>query len=133
MPTSVPEDRAEAGSVAVSDERLYAHDVRTSVARIPGRAPVRLGWPGGNDRVPSCALAASLVGLVAYTPGPPPGAGPATNRRSCDGRHIRFSNTRLSFAGGGQKEDAMVADWIVIYAVLFILGAAVVGRVPAAA
>ena len=34
MPTSVPEDRAEAGSVAVSDERLYAHDVRTSVARI---------------------------------------------------------------------------------------------------
>jgi hypothetical protein len=31
-----------------------------------------------------------------------------------------------------QKEDAMVADWMLIYAVLFILGAAVVGRVPAA-
>ena len=30
------------------------------------------------------------------------------------------------------KEDAtMVADWIVIYAVLFVLAAAVVGRVPA--
>jgi len=34
MPTSVPEVRAEAGSVNVSDERLYAHDVRTTVARI---------------------------------------------------------------------------------------------------
>ena len=62
----------------------------------------------------------------------PPGCAPAsTNRPSCDGRHIRFSSLRLTFVHGLQKEDAMVADWIVIYAVLFVLAAAVVGRVPA--
>lgn len=32
---------------------------------------------------------------------------------------------------GWQKEEAMVADWIVIYAALFVMAAVVVGRVPA--
>jgi hypothetical protein len=53
------------------------------------------------------------------------------NRHSCDGRYIRLSSRRLTFSHGLQKEDAMVADWIVIYAVLFVLAAVVVGRVPA--
>jgi hypothetical protein len=65
--------------------------------------------------------------VALHAPARPP------NRHSCDGRHIRLSNRRLTFLHGLQKEDAMVADWIVIYAVLFIAGAVVVGRVPTAA
>jgi hypothetical protein len=78
------------------------------------------------------------AGASANTPGKcrrwPKGEGDApvsTNRPCCDGRHIPLSAVRLTYTYVWQREGAMVADWIVIYAVLFVLAAGVVGRVPA--
>ena len=54
-----------------------------------------------------------------------------TRRHSCDGHHIQFPAPHLTFDLQVKGGCDMVADWIVIYAVLFVLAAAVVGRVPA--
>jgi hypothetical protein len=50
-------------------------------------------------------------------------------RPSCDGRRIPLSAASLTSLHDWQREDAMVTDWIVIYAVLFVLAA--MGRLPA--
>ena len=59
MQTSVL-DRVEAGPVTVmplvtgGDQHIFAHDIRTTVARIPGGAPVRLGSPDRSDLALAC-------------------------------------------------------------------------------
>jgi hypothetical protein len=53
------------------------------------------------------------------------------HRHSCDRQHIQFRASHLPSALQVKGGCDMVADWIVIYAVLFVLAAAVVGRVPA--
>jgi hypothetical protein len=60
-----------------------------------------------------------------------PPRSPSGNRHSCDGRHIGSSAPHLACEVLVRGGCDMVADWIVIYAVLFILAAVVVGRVPA--
>jgi hypothetical protein len=56
------------------------------------------------------------------------------NRLPCDDDHIPFPATHLLWRSCLSKGGCdMVADWIVIYAVLFILAAVVAGRVPSAA
>jgi hypothetical protein len=52
-------------------------------------------------------------------------------QHSCDGDHIQFPAPHLAFESQVKGGFEMAADWIVIYAVLFVLAAAVVGRVPA--
>ena len=56
---------------------------------------------------------------------------PVPPSTSCDGQHIQFLAPHLPFDLQVKGGCDMVADWIVIYAVLFVLAAAVVGRVPA--
>ena len=63
--------------------------------------------------------------------GRPPGRRPPDHRHSCDGQHIQFRAPHLTSDLQVKGGCDMVADWIVIYAVLFVLAAAVVGRVPA--
>ena len=53
-----------------------------------------------------------------------------TNQPSCDGRHIGSSAQHLASHPSVRGGCDMVADWIVIYAVLFVLGAVIVGRIP---
>jgi hypothetical protein len=55
----------------------------------------------------------------------------ASHRHSCDGQHTRFPAPHLRFDLQVKGGCDMVADWIVIYAVLFVLAAAVAGRVAA--
>ena len=53
------------------------------------------------------------------------------NRPSCDGHHIALAAAPLLSGHVGPEEECdMIADWIVIYAVLFVLCAAVVSGVP---
>jgi hypothetical protein len=55
----------------------------------------------------------------------------ASHRHSCDGQHTRFPAPHLRFDLQVKGGCDMVADWIVIYTVLFVLAAAVAGRVAA--
>ena len=55
----------------------------------------------------------------------------ASRRRSCDGQHIQVPAPHLGFDLQVKGGCDMVAEWIVIYAVLFVLAAAVTGNVPA--
>jgi hypothetical protein len=55
----------------------------------------------------------------------------ASRRHSCDGQHIQVPAPHLRFDLQVKGGCDMVAEWIVIYAVLFVLAAAVTGNVPA--
>jgi hypothetical protein len=55
----------------------------------------------------------------------------ASRRHSCDGQHIQAPAPHLRFDLQVKGGCDMVAEWIVIYAVLFVLAAAVTGNVPA--
>jgi hypothetical protein len=80
----------------------------------------------------SLALPAELPsGAREQPPQSPPGRKPPAHRHSCDGQHIQIPAPHLTSDSQVKGGDDMVADWIVIYAVLFVLAAAVVGRVPA--
>jgi hypothetical protein len=62
---------------------------------------------------------------------PPMRPAPGLPSTSCDGQHIQFPAPHLAFDLQVKGGCDMVADWIVIYAVLFVLAAAVAGHVPA--
>jgi hypothetical protein len=55
----------------------------------------------------------------------------ASRRHSCDGQHIQVPAPHLRFDLQVKGGCDMVAEWIVIYAALFVLAAAVTGNVPA--
>jgi hypothetical protein len=88
-----------------------------------------------RERLPQLVMQneADSVRIQRMPPFPPPaGCRPPAHLHSCDGQHIRFPAPHLASDSEIKGGCDMVADWIVIYAVLFVLAAAVVGNVPSA-
>jgi hypothetical protein len=145
--------KAQYPAVSSSSLRDFKKLIHLSVRSATGRAEAdrwtnRLSR-GSHPRVPASgrrkspsrrspdanfgAVVASQNAVMDPSNGQPPTGRRSTpaHRHSCDGQHIQFPAPHLACDLQVKGGFDMVVDWIVIYAVLFVLAAAVVGRVPA--